>query len=142
MVCRTDGQKHLIHLKAIQQMADIPRFVGVPPLSDSGVIDAVATGAAQFISTSNTAFIRNPLAGMGFNDDTYRLMLQNYIAVGATDPSSIDLSVLLPQADGSNSVWELPGDTQRQKRGIEEIDDETEWSGNDAKKQRPVEVGS
>lgn len=83
---------------------------------------------------------------MGVNDDTYRLMLQNYIAVGVSDPSTIDLGVLLPpngllpSLNGqSGSLWEIPGETSH-KRGIEEIDDEGDWQRDDAKKHRPVEV--
>ena len=63
--------KHLMHLKAIQLSAEIPRSLGVPPLSDQGVVDALAT-AAQW---GENAAQRNPLAGMGWSDDTYQLVL-------------------------------------------------------------------
>ena len=65
--------KHLMHLKAIQLSAEVPRSVGLPPLSDQGVVDAVVTGAAQWINDEN---LRNPLAAMGWSDETYQSVLQ------------------------------------------------------------------
>lgn len=73
--------KHLIHLKAIQLSAQVPRSLGVPPLSDQGIADAVAIGAAQWGGGANTgvtdeAALRNPLAAMGWSDETYGIVLQ------------------------------------------------------------------
>ena len=67
--------KHLIHLKAIQLSAEVPRSLGLPPLSDEGVHDALQTGASQWMATDAT-ILRNPLAAMGWNDETYQLVLQ------------------------------------------------------------------
>ena len=69
--------KHLIHLKAIQLSAEVPRSLGLPPLSDQGVQDALQTGASQWVATANDAgSLRNPLAAMGWSDETYQLVLQ------------------------------------------------------------------
>ena len=65
--------KHLIHLKAIQLSAEVPRSVGLPPLSDQGVVDAVVMGAAHWMNDEN---LRNPLAAMGWSDETYQIVLQ------------------------------------------------------------------
>lgn len=67
--------KHLIHLKAIQLSGEVPRFIGVPPLSDQGVVDAVVNGAAQWTLTDGSDW-RNPLVGMGWSDETYQMVLQ------------------------------------------------------------------
>lgn len=66
--------KHLIHLKAIQLSGEVPRFAGVPPLSDQGIMDALATSAAQW--EPNGDELANPLAGSGWSDDQYQLVLQ------------------------------------------------------------------
>lgn len=63
--------KHLIHLKAIQMSGEIPRSLGLPPLSDQGVMDAVMNGAGMWNSDTS-----NPLASMGWSDDTYQLVFQ------------------------------------------------------------------
>ena len=63
-------EKHLIHLKAIQLSTEIPLTFGIPPLSDQGVMDAVMNGMNWNADTSN------PLASMGWSDDTYQLILQ------------------------------------------------------------------
>jgi osomolarity two-component system response regulator SKN7 len=65
--------KHLIHLKAIQLSAEVPRSLGLPPLSDQGIADAVANGAAQWMQSDD---VRNPLAAMGWSDETYGIVLQ------------------------------------------------------------------
>jgi osomolarity two-component system response regulator SKN7 len=82
--------KHLIHLKAIQLSAEVPRSLGVPPLSDQGVVEAVAVGAVQWAGVgpglgiglgigggagSREGEMRNPLAGMGWSDETYQIVL-------------------------------------------------------------------
>jgi osomolarity two-component system response regulator SKN7 len=69
--------KHLIHLKAIQLSAEVPRFLGLPPLSDQGVVDAITTSAQQWETNGGDVdSVGNPLAGNGWSDDTYQLVLQ------------------------------------------------------------------
>lgn len=63
--------KHLIHLKAIQMSGEIPRSLGLPPLSDQGIMDAVMSGGNMWNGDTS-----NPLASMGWSDDTYQLVFQ------------------------------------------------------------------
>lgn len=69
--------KHLLHLKVLQLSAEVPRSVGVPPLSDQGVVEAVADGAATMRQGmwGEQEEMRNPLAAMGWSDDTYQIVL-------------------------------------------------------------------
>lgn len=58
-------EKHLTHLKVIQQMAQIPRSVGLPPLSDSAFEQVLAAHAAALtnslpLSPSNNASSSSP----------------------------------------------------------------------------------
>ncbi|KAF5344394.1 hypothetical protein D9756_011353 [Leucocoprinus leucothites] len=48
-------EKHLIHLKAIQKMNQVPRSIGVPPLSDASFEQAVTTGAASLSSSLSSS---------------------------------------------------------------------------------------
>jgi osomolarity two-component system response regulator SKN7 len=68
--------KHLLHMKALQLSAEVPRSVGVPPLSDQRLQEAVAQGAAEASGLLGRGpEMRNPLAGMGWSDDTYQIVL-------------------------------------------------------------------
>jgi osomolarity two-component system response regulator SKN7 len=82
--------KHLIHLKAIQLSGEVPRSVGVPPLSAEGFMDAMITSANMQLSWTNgnvtgnaddgdgegqLVDLRNPLGGMGMSDDAYQILL-------------------------------------------------------------------
>jgi osomolarity two-component system response regulator SKN7 len=69
--------KHLLHMKVLQLSAEVPRSVGVPPLSDQGVQEAVAQGAAEASGLLNWGGTetKNPLAAMGWSDDTYQIVL-------------------------------------------------------------------
>lgn len=130
-------EKHLIHLKTVQKMDEIPKALGLPPLSEDqvqSVLNATAANAANMnITTQSTPggsampmaaamgngpessglaevgingpyqsnfnstaalpaggddSLLNPLAGMGFSDDEYILMLQNLIAAGTISDSA------------------------------------------------------
>ena len=111
--------KHLIHLKAIQLSEEVPRPIGVPPLSDQGIAEAIAVGAAQW--QNNGTGNRNVLASMGFSDDVYQNALQEYIVTSGmiTDGSSI----------GTSAVF---GDMSSRKRSIETIDDDWTAGGEAA----------
>ncbi|KAJ3927024.1 MAG: HSF-type DNA-binding-domain-containing protein [Lentinula lateritia] len=59
-------EKHLMHLKVIQQMSRVPRSLGIPPLSDSGFEEAITSQAAlltrqnvNMASTSNSNELSN-----------------------------------------------------------------------------------
>ncbi|SCV69536.1 BQ2448_2556 [Microbotryum intermedium] len=60
-------EKHLIHLKVMQQMAEIPRALG---FTDNQIQDALA-GAV-----SDEGTINNPFSSMGISDHDYVEMLQ------------------------------------------------------------------
>lgn len=106
--------KHLIHLKAIQLSAEIPRSLGVPPLSDQGLVDALAT-AAQWGENTGA---RNPLAGMGWSDDTYQLVLSQFMSTGAIPEvtnisnGTIGTTMIFPESSAFG-----------RKRSIETVDD-------------------
>ncbi|KAG2063947.1 hypothetical protein BDR04DRAFT_1110846 [Suillus decipiens] len=97
-------EKHLMHLKVIQQMSKLPRSLGVPPLSDPSFSEALAVGASQLqrhVSSSNTSSSSNssssslhpalgmsgydddgrinPLAGMGLSDERYAAILRDIV---------------------------------------------------------------
>ncbi|KAH7889124.1 SKN7, two-component response regulator [Phlebopus sp. FC_14] len=108
-------EKHLMHLKVIQQMSKIPRSIGVPPLSDSAFTEALMVGAANSASSALSAPNANasastsapasdtlipsydddgrinPLAGMGLSDERYHAILrdlvngENLMGVGVPD---------------------------------------------------------
>jgi osomolarity two-component system response regulator SKN7 len=83
-------EKHLMHLKVIQQMSKVPRSVGIPPLSDSSFEQALTTQAASINNGSGVLVPMipgagdddgriNPLAGMGLSDEQYAMILQNLV---------------------------------------------------------------
>lgn len=96
-------EKHLMHLKVIQQMSKVPRSLGVPPLSDPSFSEALAVGASQLQrhasssnpgSSSNSSSLHpmlgamsgydddgriNPLAGMGLSDERYAAILRDIV---------------------------------------------------------------
>ncbi|KAL8276848.1 hypothetical protein RQP46_010779 [Phenoliferia psychrophenolica] len=61
-------EKHLIHLKVMQQMAEIPRALG---FSTDQIQDAL--GASVVSEEGN---VMNPFSAMGISDDDYLVMLQ------------------------------------------------------------------
>jgi hypothetical protein len=66
-----------MHLKVIQQMAQMPRSVGIPPFSDSSFEQALAVGASNNSlmaagGSGETDGRINLLAGMFDNEQYYR----------------------------------------------------------------------
>jgi osomolarity two-component system response regulator SKN7 len=119
------SQKHLMHLKVIQQMAQIPRSVGIPPLSDSAFEQALAVGASNNSlmaagGSDETDNRINPLAGMGLTDEQYTLILQNMVNGESFSGVPIPTDI----AGGGPSVNGV-------KRGLEEDED-----GRDGKRGR------
>lgn len=115
-----------MHLKVIQQMAQIPRSVGIPPLSDSAFEQALAVGASNnslmAAGGSDEADGRiNPLAGMGLTDEQYTTILQNLV-------NSESFSTVQLPADGLAA-----GPLTNGKRGLEDDDDD---DGRDGKRGR------
>lgn len=103
--------KHLIHLKAIQLSNEVPRSLGLPPLSDQGVVDAVMTGAAQWVDPSGGGEIalRNPLSAMGWSDETYHVV----IGVSIASPISVDRADPLSAIHADWRHARSHGDTER-----------------------------
>lgn len=96
-------------------MAQIPRSVGIPPLSDSAFEQAIAVGASNnsLMAASGADEVDgriNPLAGMGLTDEQYTMILQN-IVNGETFPG-VQLHNDAPE------MLSLSG-----KRGLEDDDD-------------------
>ncbi|KAL7422442.1 kinase-regulated stress-responsive transcription factor skn7 [Cryptotrichosporon argae] len=92
-------EKHLRHLKAIALSGEIPRPVGIPPLNNTGVHDAIISSVPQYVADPDA---RNPLAGIGYPDDQYHIMMQNLLANSATfDPNS----AAFQDAIGTNLVF-------------------------------------
>ncbi|KAK8854652.1 hypothetical protein IAR55_003391 [Kwoniella newhampshirensis] len=126
--------KHLIHLRHAQLYEKlIPVGVGLPPLSDQHVEEALAVTAANIQGTGGDSAaggelegFRNPLAGTGWSDDTYQLVLQQFLATG-TMP---DVSTISNGAIGTSVVF---GDSSHfnsnGKRSIETINDD-EWDAS------------
>ncbi|EPQ57751.1 hypothetical protein GLOTRDRAFT_119791 [Gloeophyllum trabeum ATCC 11539] len=112
-------EKHLMHLKVIQQMSRIPRSVGIPPLSDPSFDQALAMQANSMFQPGQMADEDgkiNPLAGMGLTDEQYAMILQSMVN-GESFPG-------IPAfASGSGSGSE--------KRGLDE-----ETDGRDPKRSR------
>ncbi|KAE8259512.1 hypothetical protein A4X13_0g967 [Tilletia indica] len=110
-------EKHLIHLKTVSQMEQIPRQLGLPSLPE-GALQTMITSAAGLtpglsglmhthagpssghqprLTTTSTAGggaeeneddkSMNPLATLGFSDSEYIAMLQNFIASGSVSDS-------------------------------------------------------
>jgi len=161
--------KHLTHLKLIQLSAQVPRSLGVPPLSDEGIADAVATSAAQFQQTE--VILRNPLAAMGWSDETYQAVLQvsrndltdahrgrggmykaymqQFMATGAmpdtnaiTDGSINAINALGSLTNGAIGTSVVFGDSSgfNRKRSIETVEDDG-WSPMAGSSETPVMPG-
>jgi len=88
-------EKHLMHLKVIQQMSKVPRSAGIPPLSDGSFEEAltaqaaVSNGGGPLASAAPGGMGQpgaadedgriNPLAGMGLTDEQYAMILQGLV---------------------------------------------------------------
>ncbi|KAF8552445.1 hypothetical protein OG21DRAFT_1416126 [Imleria badia] len=125
-------EKHLMHLKVIQQMSKVSKPVGVPPLSDGGFDEALAVGAAASSSTmpsyDDDGRI-NPLAGMGLSDERYQAILkdlvsnENLMAVGVSEGFAAfeSLGVGVGVGVGKRLLDEDGGEIREGKRGRFEV---------------------
>lgn len=144
-------EKHLMHLKVIQQLSKVPRSLGVPPLSDPSFGEALAVGASQLQrhasssnlgSSSNSSSLHpmlgmsgydddgriNPLAGMGLSDERYAAILRDIVTqesfsgVGVPEGFSFGLAGALgPGMGGEKRGLDDEGDGREGKRGRFEI---------------------
>jgi len=149
-------EKHLMHLKVIQQMSRIPRSVGVPPLSDANFEQALTTnanclmvqqGQTPSASSSSLQSSSNPSASLvanapspfnfsfGFNDpDDGRI---NPLAgMGLTDEQYNMILQNIVNGDGFMGVMEgvSAGDMvgAGEKRSLEDPSED----GRDGKRSR------
>jgi osomolarity two-component system response regulator SKN7 len=112
-----------MHLKVIQQMAQVPRSVGIPPLSDSAFEQALAVGASNNSlmaagGSDETDGRINPLAGMGLTDEQYALILQNLVNGVPLPP---DVANDGPSVNGVKRGLEEDEDGRNGKRGRFEV---------------------
>ncbi|KAG2366088.1 hypothetical protein BDR07DRAFT_1353095 [Suillus spraguei] len=134
-------EKHLMHLKVIQQMSKVPRSLGVPPLSDPSFSEALAVGASQLqrhVSSSNTSSSSNsssslhatlgmsgydndgrinPLAGMGLSDERYAAILRDIV----TQESFSGVGV--PEGFSFGLAGALDPEMVGEKRGLDDEGD-------------------
>lgn len=89
----TSWQKHLMHLKVIQEMAKVPRGPGIPPLNDASFNEALIIGSNNNMSGGNGSTQSplpllpmsdndpriNPLAGLGLSDEQYAQILHTMV---------------------------------------------------------------
>ncbi|KAF9646083.1 hypothetical protein BDM02DRAFT_3100448 [Thelephora ganbajun] len=114
--------KHLMHLKAIQQQqlnSKVPRSIGIPPMSDPSFENAMTIQAqTQDLSQSLGMSIDddgkiNPFAGMGLTDEQYNQILQRIVS----GESFTDIT-----AGGmSGSIIGMSGVSVMGKRGLGEV---------------------
>ncbi|KAG1840141.1 hypothetical protein F4604DRAFT_2045674, partial [Suillus subluteus] len=145
-------EKHLMHLKVIQQMSKVPCSLGVPPLSDPSLSEALAVGASELQphnSSSNPGFSSNSsslhpmletgydddgrinsLAGMGLSDERYAAILRDIVTqesfsgVGVREGFSFGLAGALgPGMGGEKRELDDEGDGREGKRALFEIID-------------------
>lgn len=119
-------QKHLMHLKAIQQQqlnSKVPRSIGIPPMSDPSFENAMTIQAqAHGVSADLTQPLGmtidddgkiNPFAGMGLTDEQYNHILQRIV----NGENFADVT-----AGGmSGSVLGMSGVSVMGKRGLGEV---------------------
>ncbi|KAF8121711.1 HSF-type DNA-binding-domain-containing protein [Boletus edulis] len=127
-------EKHLMHLKVIQQMSKLPKAVGVPPLSDAGFNEALAVGTTDSSSSTMQSYDDdghiNPLAAMGLSDERYQAILkdlvsnENLMGVGvpeefaAFDSIGLDVGVGVGEKRG---LEEAAAEMREGKRGRFEL---------------------
>jgi len=118
--------KHLMHLKAIQQQqlnSKVPRSIGIPPMSDPSFENAMTIQAqAHGVSADLTQPLGmtidddgkiNPFAGMGLTDEQYNHILQRIV----NGENFADVT-----AGGmSGSVLGMSGVSVMGKRGLGEV---------------------
>ncbi|WWC90523.1 uncharacterized protein L201_005459 [Kwoniella dendrophila CBS 6074] len=161
--------KHLMHLRQAQIYEKIiPISVGVPPLSDQHVQEALAISAATIQGQGTAGLLmglngdangigganiindgeggadgehddvvmRNPLAGSGWSDETYQLVLQQFLATGmmpdvnSLSNGSIGTGIIFSDA----STFNLNPPNNR-KRSIEALNDDA-WEQSQLQQQQ------
>ncbi|KAI5997700.1 HSF-type DNA-binding-domain-containing protein [Pisolithus orientalis] len=107
-------EKHLMHLKVIQEMSRVPRIACAPRLStDNSLTDALGAdgngNGPLFIGGVGTDMRIDPLAGMGLTEERYQAILKDLV-------NGDNLGV--PEGEGMSG-----GMGMGEKRGLEEEQD-------------------
>ena len=109
-------------------MAQIPRSVGIPPLSDSAFEQALAVGASNSSlmaagGSDKTHGHINPLASMGPTDEQYTMILQKTVNGESFPgvPIPPDVAEGVPSVNGMKRGLEEDEDGRDGKRGRFEI---------------------
>lgn len=162
--------RHLVHLKTVQKMDQIPKRLGLPPLSKEA-LESVLTATAASSSTktgspsgpgngaatetsatagrasppTNDAALFNPLSGQGFTDDDFQTMLQSLLAAGAvsgegTDAVSSAVGVQPRGLPAEASASSSAGKKRAAEGSPPANDDETESSTTKKAKARFTEL--
>jgi len=76
-------EKHLMHLKVIGHLNQVPRSLGIPPLNDASFDQALTL---PMTSVGEFDYRPNPLAGMGVSDADYELLVQGIVSDGLGTP--------------------------------------------------------
>jgi len=116
-------QKHLMHLKAIQQQqlnSKVPRSIGIPPMSDPSFENAMTIQAQASADLSQQLGMSidddgkiNPFAGMGLTDEQYNHILQRIVSgENFTDITAGGMS---------GSIIGMSGASVMGKRGLGEV---------------------
>ena len=134
----TVAQKHLMHLKVIQQMSKFPRGIDDGSLADplaSPTGTTAGTGSSvQLVSLNGPTMVPttsvdddgriNPLAGLGLTDEQYATILQNMVS-GEAFPglSRMGMGGVVGGSVGGDPV---SGPSVGEKRRLEDADDPTD----------------
>lgn len=127
--------KHLVHLKTLDRMDQIPKRLGLPPLSKETLETALtaaassssmkpssptspgekssgAAAAGASSSANDPGSLFNPLSGQGFTDDDFSTMLQSLLAAGAVSGEGTDAvsNAVGAQPRGASGSRSTPAD--------------------------------
>ncbi|KAJ9096579.1 hypothetical protein QFC19_007111 [Naganishia cerealis] len=119
-------ERHLSHLKAAKRYAiNIPPAVGVPPLSDQGVNDALRYSAAHYdeilksYNNPEDAPLWNPLGGSGTSDAEFIQMVGLQQSMNP-DGGPIDLTQMMQNATGTALEFTMvPSDAFAAEMGLQ-----------------------
>lgn len=90
-------QKHLIHLKVMQQLSEIPRALGY---SNDEIKEALV------VSTQTDQGVMNPFSGLGLSDQEYLQLLQT---IAVEKEGKRGLSTVQGDGEGTRSRFLIDG---------------------------------
>lgn len=114
-------QKHLIHLKAIQQMGKFPRGIGAADTSiEEDPETSLAVQPSMNLPVVEDSGRIDPLAGMGLTQQQYQLILQGLVHGDNSLSAAMNGSASLGIASEKRSLEETE-DERDVKRGRFEV---------------------